>query len=100
MSKKDKVVRYYTSEENRLIKMNVFKEKGKWITKKTIVDFKEPIRLNYMPIEGFDQARITANRRCVNRIESPEIDKRVELDNDLFKGFTINPSLVDKWIKL
>lgn len=98
LTRKGRLLCYYLAEGNRLIKINVTKEKNKEIIKKVVSEFEEDIKINYMPLEGFEHPRITAIVKNSNRIDSPSLKNRIELvGKDAFKGFTIKSDLISNW---
>jgi len=98
LSSKDKLVGYYSVEDNQLIKINIYKEKKVVHTKKTIVVFGEDIKLNHMFIDDYG-SRVVAVKRHVERIETPVIKNRIEtLDNESFNRFTVKSDIINSWL--
>jgi hypothetical protein len=98
LSNKDKLVGYYSIENNQLTKVNIYKEKKAIHTKKTIVVFGEDIKLNHMFIDGYG-SRVVAVKRHIERIETPVIKNRIEtLDNESFNRFTVKSDIINSWL--
>lgn len=98
MSKKNKLVGYYFAEGKQLTKINIQKDKKTLRTKRTVVVFDEDIKLHHMFIDEYG-SRVVANKRNSKRIESPNIENRIEsIDNDQFTRFTVKADILNSWL--
>lgn len=103
LSEDNKPIGYYTISNRELTKYNLFeyKEKNKryvdW--KKAKIIFAEDCALHHMFLDG--ESRVVANKtKSGGRLDPPAVISRVYSFNDQeMEGYTIQPSLVQDWIK-
>lgn len=98
LSKKGELLKYYFVSDTELMKINVYKDKKKNHVQKTVVKFKEQIRLQFMFLEGYG-TRISAIKKDSQNIESATVESRIECTDGVeFDVFTVKSDLLKSWI--
>lgn len=94
---------YYDLKDNVLTKAHIskYKEKNKIYvdTIKTKTTFAEECKLFHMFFDQ-DDSYCRAVKRGSNRIEAPTVTSTIHSHNeDCIEAYTVNPSLIQEWLK-
>lgn len=96
------LINYYDLKDRKLKKLNThsYKEKGKNYTERNraIIVFEEDASLFHTFIDG--ESRVVAQKKnaTLGTIPKPQ-SKLYSLNEDNIESFTINPNLVQNWLK-